>query len=585
MEFTVTPRSLVQEPQRAVLSRRIENTLFLDFGKAVYGTLEIQLPSDHKRTSVVVHLGESIDAGGRLNRTPDGCIRYLRIEQTIPDAAQSIRLQIPADERNTGPGAVPMPAAVGEVYPFRYVEIEAASDIEEEMVKQIFVHYPFDDSAALFISSDETLNQVWDLCKHTIKATTFCGVYVDGDRERIPYEGDAYINQLCHYGVDHEYDFARYSLEYLLQRPTWPTEWQLHTVMMAWADYQYSGVTTTLDAFYDLLKCKSLIELARADGLISLESPANTEAFRKRLNLHNEHYIFDLGLRDLVDWPPGSFTEGGIGERDNHEMLPVNTVVNAFHYQSLRLLAEIARTQGCNSDVARFTERADLVYKTFNEILFDTEQGLYIDGEGSNHASQHSNMFAVAFDLVPEERQEHIRSFLINKGMACSVYGAQYLLEALYALGADNAALNLMRAHDDRSWWNMIAAGSTMTLEAWDIKYKNNLDWNHAWGAAPGNIIPRYLMGIRPLEPGCKRVLIKPQPGDLERASIRHPSPSGPITVCIERGISVEIQIPTGMSAEIDLSNCFDGSSQCESLTVTHNTATCTAGRYVFTAI
>ena len=27
------------------------------------------------------------------------------------------------------------------------------------------------------------------------------------------------------------------------------------------------------------------------------------------------------------------------------------------------------------------------------------------------------------------------------------------------------------------------------------MKYKNNLDWNHAWGAVPANVIPRGLMG------------------------------------------------------------------------------------------
>ena len=33
--------------------------------------------------------------------------------------------------------------------------------------------------------------------------------------------------------------------------------------------------------------------------------------------------------------------------------------------------------------------------------------------------------------------------------------------------------------------------------------------WNHAWGAAPANIIPRYLVGVRPLTAGFSKVLIK----------------------------------------------------------------------------
>ena len=116
----------------------------------------------------------------------------------------------------------------------RYAEIEDGEGIEPTAIRQIRVHYPFDDDASSFRSTDSVLNAIWDLCKYSIKATSFCGIYVDGDRERIPYEGDAYLNQLGHYCVDSEYALARYTHEYLIQNPTWPTEWHLHSVMMAW---------------------------------------------------------------------------------------------------------------------------------------------------------------------------------------------------------------------------------------------------------------------------------------------------------------------------------------------------------------
>ena len=59
--------------------------------------------------------------------------------------------------------------------------------------------------------------------------------------------------------------------------------------------------------------------------------------------------------------------------------------------------------------------------------------------------------------------------------------------------------MSLMTATNDRSWWNMIRSGSTISMEAWDLKYKPNSDWNHAWGSAPANIIPGYMWGIRPV--------------------------------------------------------------------------------------
>lgn len=56
------------------------------------------------------------------------------------------------------------------------------------------------ERAAYFRCSDDTLNRIWELCRYSMKATSFTGYYVDGDRERIPYEADALINQLGRYG-------------------------------------------------------------------------------------------------------------------------------------------------------------------------------------------------------------------------------------------------------------------------------------------------------------------------------------------------------------------------------------------------
>lgn len=91
-----------------------------------------------------------------------------------------------------------------------------------------------------------------------------------------------------------------------------------------------------------------------------------------------------------------------------------------------------------------------------------------------------------------------------------------------------------MTAEHDRGWLNMLRAGSTMTLEAWDWRYKNNLDWNHAWGAAPANIIPRFLVGVRPAEPGFAKVRLAPRPGWLREFEAKVPTPKGPVFVRLE---------------------------------------------------
>ena len=71
--------------------------------------------------------------------------------------------------------------------------------------------------------------------------------------------------------------------------------------------------------------------------------------------------------------------------------------------------------------------------------------------------------------------------------------------------------------------------GAIITLEAWDMKYKVNADWNHAWGAAPTNIIPRYMWGIKPKTPGFGLVEIKPQMDNVKNSSILAPTFRGQI--------------------------------------------------------
>ena len=447
---------------------------FVDFGKAAFGTVRVCIESQ-KSDSIRIHLGEKAEASERVNRNPGGTIRYRYFSLNVEKGTHLYTINIPHIQRHTKYPAINMPSETGEVTPFRYCEIEINSPlIHCKSVEQIATNYFWQENESYFSCSDTVLNQVWDLCKYTIKATSFCGVYVDGDRERIPYEADAYINQLGHYCTDREYSMARFSHEYLINNPTWPTEWIMQSVMIAYTDYLYTGDNRSLVKFYKDLKFKSLISLARSDGLISTRTGLLTETLLNDIHIHGP-------IKDIVDWPAI--------ERDNNEMPEVSTVVNAFHYESLFLMARIANAVGEFDDERFFKERAQRVKNSINNLLFSQTEKKYLDGQGSAHSSLHANIFPLAFGIVPDNIIPEVVKFINLRGMACSVYGAQYLLEALYTAGEDNSALNLMRSKGERSWWNMINLGSTITMEAWDAKFKPNLDWNHAWGAVPANMI------------------------------------------------------------------------------------------------
>ena len=128
---------------------------------------------------------------------------------------------------------------------------------------QVPQQFIFDDENSSFKSSDTILNKVWDICKYSMKATSFAGLYVDGDRERISYEADAYINQLGHYCTDREYSLARLTNEYFIKHPTWPTEWILHTVPLFYNDFMFTGNIESVKTYYEELKHKTLVSLSR----------------------------------------------------------------------------------------------------------------------------------------------------------------------------------------------------------------------------------------------------------------------------------------------------------------------------------
>jgi len=502
---------------------------FIDFGRAFFGT--VLMNAKHGQDApLTVHMGEKLSGTCRIDRKPGGTIRYQNVKLEKLNAHELLVIDLVPDKRNTNPPAVLLPDSFGVIMPFRYCELENLKiPIEDIKIWQRAFHYKFYDESSHFSSSDKVLNAIWDLCKHSIKATSFTGYYIDGDRERIPYEADAYINQLSHYAVDSVYSLARRTNEYFLKHPTWPTEWILHTVLLFYNDYMYTGDLDVLEKYYDVLKIRTLMELERDDGLISSRSAKMNNELILKLGFKNP----ETRIRDIVDWPPAQKDTGwklatAEGERDGYEMVEINTVVNSFYYYNLKLMSEIAGYLQKRKDSIVFLEKSEMVKKSINQKLFDKTRGVYLDGESSDHASLHANMFPLAFDLVPEENLETVISFIKSRGMACSVYGAQYLLEGLFKNGGSAYATHLIRdTTGDRNWWNMIRIGSTITLEAWDMKYKPNMDWNHAWGAAPANIITRHMWGIIPESPGFLIAQIKPQLGYLSFSEIKVPTING----------------------------------------------------------
>jgi len=511
---------------------------FMDFGKDAFARVVLTITANGGE-SVLVKVGEC-KVGNKVNTTPPNTnVIYYSTTISLLKGTHTYEVEMAAPNSLQNQG---FSNVLFNTMPFRYCELSGVpGTFSENDIKQQAVFYPFNENAASFQSSNDILNQVWDICHYSMKATSWLGMYVDGNRERKPYEADAYIQQLGHYSVDKDgYSIARRSHEYLIKNPTWPTEWTPQSVLMAYTDWMWTGDDGSITAYYADLKAKTQHALTTPNNLISTKTGLLTSEYKNSIHFGSGDY------RDIVDWPEG--------ERNGYVISDYNTVVNAVHYGAMTRFKTIADSLKQTQDSEYFTDLISKNKTAFNASFWDSSNKRYLDGIGTTHAAIHASIFAVAFGLPDSIQQIEVASFLKSKGMDCSVYGAQYYLEALYNIGLDQKALDLLTSTEKRSWYNMIQEGSTVAMEAWGQSFKSNQDWNHAWGAAPANIIPQYLMGVTPLTPGFGKFQIKPQTGNLATASLKMPTVKGEVGVTIENRNSsykLTVKVPANTTAKV----------------------------------
>ena len=107
--------------------------------------------------------------------------------------------------------------------PFRWLEVvKAPFPVTEGNVRQVPIYYPYNMSESSFDCDSMELVRVYDFCKHSIRATTYMGKFIDGDRERLPYEADSYITQLGTYAITSDQTLVRAMADYFATHTTWP---------------------------------------------------------------------------------------------------------------------------------------------------------------------------------------------------------------------------------------------------------------------------------------------------------------------------------------------------------------------------
>ncbi len=127
-----------------------------------------------------------------------------------------------------------------------------------------------------------------------------------------------------------------------------------------------------------------------------------------------------------------------------------------------------------------------------------------------------------------------------------SPFWSYYALLALMEAGEIDATLEYMRL----CWGLMLEHGATSCWEMWD----RHTSLCHGWSGAPCMVLPAYVLGVRPLDPGFETFCVEPRFGDLAWARGKVPTPLGTIGVnWRRRGDRVEaaIDVPPGARARV----------------------------------
>ena len=493
--------------------------LVFDFGKHVFGWVEVNV---HMSGAYEFAWGELLDGEGSIQTNEfytkrQGTIRCAHTKGVFEKTGWTRIPYVESGDSVFNHGNV---GDFGRVMPFRWLEVVATPfEIKPDNARQVPVHYPYDMAESSFECDSDALNRVYGFCKHSIRATTYMGMFIDGDRERLPYEADSFITQLSTYAITADDTLVRRTIEHLSTHTTWPTEWKQFFVRMVHEDWMHSGKTDLVRKYWSLMRdVKSWRRLRRTDGLVVTPGEKMTASP-------------DGGtFCDIVDWAKSY--------RDGFVFTPVNVVVNALHYRNLRELEAMAHAIGEERDAALFASEAAQTSDAFQRVFFNSDVGRYRDGGGSDHATVQGNAMALACGVVPKEHLVSVADYVKSKGFSCSTYMAQFVLEALFAAGREADALRLMSGDGQRSWLGMMANGATITMEFWDLTLEERgrvPDMNHAWSTAPLNMVSRWVLGVRPRKPGFKEILIAPHPGFLQRLSGTVPTPQGPVRLDMVR--------------------------------------------------
>jgi hypothetical protein len=230
------------------------------------------------------------------------------------------------------------------------------------------------------------------------------------------------------------------------------------------------------------------------------------------------------------------------------------------------ILGDTDMANQCSAQIKRM-EKA--TRKLMNGVL---KSKLSADTPGQKQAA---SLLALTGLIPAKEANDKIISY--NGAHGFSTFYGYYMLQAKAKAGDYQGAMDNIKEY----WGAMINLGATTFWEDF------NLDWLpgagridelledgkvdihksygdhcykgyrhsfcHGWASGPTAWLSEHVLGVKVIEPGCKKVKIEPHLGDLRWVEGTYPTPYGPIKVRHEKASDGKVITTVGAPDEVEI--------------------------------
>lgn len=491
-------------------------SILLDFGKEIYGGIEIAagIRENKKSVKIRVRLGESITEA--MSDCIDNSVPGMGSatnDHTLRDFTINVPWLGSVEVGNSG---------------FRYVRIDLLDKDVNLPIRSIRAIARYRDIPYLgtFNSSNERLNEIWEVGAYTVHLNMQEYLWDGIKRDRLVWLGDVHPEVMTINNVFGDQEVVRKSLDF--GRDTTP----LPGWMNGMSSYSLWWIITHKD-FY----------LYNGDiNYLKEQQPYMTALIKHIITKIDKDGKENLDGGRFLDWPTSE-----------------NPDVIHSGLQALTLM-----TMQAGKEISGWLDDAEL-----NKMCSDAITLLE-----KHKAQNYDNKQAAALlSLSGMQSADEASQTILKEGANdfATFYG-YYMLEALALDNKYNEAMNIISDY----WGAMLDLGATTFWENFNYEERHNAigiddmpdttKFNihsdggdhcyiglraslcHGWASGPTSWLTKYVLGIHVVEPGSKTIRITPHLGDLEFADGTFPTPYGVVSVrhtkLSDGSISSEVDAP-----------------------------------------